>query len=82
MKLDVEIMIKTNKLAEFSFNENITMTITVDQNCCEDYDGVLSAIEEFIWNTYGKSLHFMEDFVPTENGHYAISNAFDCFLDW
>ena len=81
MKIDVEITIKTDKLAEFSFNENSTMTVTVDQDYCEDYDEVLAAIEEFIWNTYGKSLHFGVDFEPTEAGDYAICDAFNCFAD-
>jgi hypothetical protein len=81
MKIDVEITLKTDKLSEFSFNENSTMTVAVDQDYCEDYDEVLAAVEEFIWNTYGKSLHFGVDFEPTEAGDYAICDAFNCFAD-
>ena len=82
MKIDVEITLKTDKLSEFSFNENSTMNVAVDKDYCEDYDDVLAAIEEFIWNTYGKSLHFGVDFEPTEAGDFAICNAFDNFLDY
>lgn len=81
MKIDVEIKLKTDKLAEFSFNENSTMSVTVDQDYCEDYDDVLAAVEEFIWNTYGKSLHFGVDFEPTEEGDYTICDAFNCVVD-
>ena len=74
-KIDIEITIKNDKLAKFDISDTLTVTIDTDYIC--DFLDVISDIEDYIWETYGVSLHFGKDFNIDDENKEIIGEIFN-----
>lgn len=74
-KIDIEITLKNDKLAKFDISEALTVTIDTDYIC--DISDVYCDIEDYIWETYGVSLHYGEDFIIDDDSQETINEIFN-----
>lgn len=74
-KIDIEITLKNNKLAKFDIGD--TLTVTIDTDYVDDIEDVYCGIEDYIWETYGVSLHYGEDFDIDEDKQEIIDEIFN-----
>jgi hypothetical protein len=74
-KIDIEIALKNDKLAKFDISE--ALTVTIDTDYVDDTEDVYSSIEDYIWETYGVSLHYGEDFIIDDDNQEIINEIFN-----
>ena len=74
MKTDIEIELKNDKLAKFDISD--FLTITIDDDYIDDVEEAYCQIENYIWEKYGVSLHYGEDFVIDDDNLDIINELF------
>lgn len=60
MKLDINVRLLTDRLSKFNIYNNVS--VTIDSDYITNIEDAYYQIENYIWEVYGISLHYGEDF--------------------
>jgi hypothetical protein len=75
MKIEIEIKLKNDKLAMFDVLDYLT--VFIDKDYVDDIEDVYNQIENYIWETFGKSLYNGVDFEIDDENQEIINELFN-----